>query len=181
VQVVIPGITDVDLLIYDPKASEVLALQHKWLVSPDTLKESVSNDERLSKGVEQAAVSRDYLRHNIKFLRAKFELPNEAVIGKIEGVVVSRGAEPTGFLEKSDIPIIQENSFRKLVAQSSDLSSLWKSLCARPDQTRAEEATRDGKLSVNLCGYEFIIPGLAVNLPMNREGSKSHVASRLQE
>jgi hypothetical protein len=163
-EVVIPGVTDVDLLVFERETNFTLAIQHKWLIAPDTLKESAGNDRKLTKGVSQAISSCEYLRNNHSFLRAKLDLPNAQEIGPIEGVVICRGAEATGFLGRTNVPILLEDSFGRLLAQASNFLQLWILLNARPDYENAEKYSQDIKNTIRLCGYEFVIPGMAVQL-----------------
>lgn len=162
-QVQIPGVTDIDLLVSEIESRFALVIQHKWLIGPDALNESISNDERLVEGVVQAANSCDYLRNNIEFLRAQLGLARDHEIQQIEGVVVCRGLDGTGFLERSpNIPIITETSFVELMAGTGDLPSLWQQLTARPDHRRAAARAADIKTKIALGDYQFVLPGLAV-------------------
>jgi hypothetical protein len=161
--VVIPGLTDIDLVVYEPSTGFVLAVQHKWFAAPDTLKESASNDERLTEGVHQAKQSRDALRDNPELIRVTFNLPQEASIGEIEAVVICRGSEPTGFLGGSTIPIITEFAFKRLRSKAESLSAFWSTILDRPDQREATDSFKDGELSFSLFGYTFVMPAIATS------------------
>ena len=67
--VIIKGVTDADLLVYDRASGFVLVIQHKWLIAPETVSESSSNDEQLSEGVRQALEARDVFRKDHALLR----------------------------------------------------------------------------------------------------------------
>lgn len=160
-QVEIPGVTDIDLLVIENNF--VLAIQHKWLIGPDALKESMSNDDKLVEGVTQATNSCEYLRNNPEFLRAQLALAKHHEINRVEGVVVCRGLEGTGFLERDPrIPIVTETAFVELMAGTNDLPTLWGQLTARPDHRRAAARAADIKTEVALGDYQFVLPGLAV-------------------
>jgi len=58
-QVVIAGLTDVDLLVYEFSTGFALVIQHKWLIEPDTVNESASNDDELRAGASQAIKAGD--------------------------------------------------------------------------------------------------------------------------
>ena len=60
--------------------------------------ESSFNDEQLSEGARQAVEARDVFRKDQTLLRRVLELADDQTIDRIEAVVVSRGAEQTGFL-----------------------------------------------------------------------------------
>jgi hypothetical protein len=51
-QVVLPK-TDADLVVYERATGCAIVLQHKWLIAPDTLNESASNDEELNSGARR--------------------------------------------------------------------------------------------------------------------------------
>jgi hypothetical protein len=102
-------------LVFDLDAGSALVIEHKWLIAPDTLRESISNDERLARGSEQAARSCQYLRAHHDYLRNSLGLHRNQEINTIEGVVVSRGLEPTGFQAMNhEIPIVTERAFTEL-------------------------------------------------------------------
>jgi hypothetical protein len=62
--VVIKGVTDADLLICERVSGFVLVIQHKWLIAPETVSESSSNDEHLREGARQAVAARDRFRED---------------------------------------------------------------------------------------------------------------------
>jgi hypothetical protein len=164
-QVEIPGVTDADLLLLDSETSFVLALQHKWIIAPDTVNESAANDEKLAAGVNQATGARDYFRRNLPFLRQALGVRPDQAIAGVEAAVVCRGSEGTGFLgTNTAVPILSEISFKLLVAQSRSLSGLWDLLRHRPDHQEAEKASSEGRTSIRLSGYEFILPALAMEV-----------------
>jgi hypothetical protein len=159
-QVVIPRVTDADLVVYERTTGFVLVVQHKWLIGPDTINESSANDEELSRGVRQARDACAHWRAEPASLRNALELAESDPITALEGVVVSRGAEPTGFMGRTSPPIIGENAFRRLLENSGSLPSLWTALMARPDQAATATAFHDGRAILELAGYEFVIPAL---------------------
>jgi hypothetical protein len=161
--VVIQGVTDVDLVVYEPSTGFVLVVQHKWFAAPDTRKESASNDERLQEGVGQAQGSRDAFRENPELIRTALDLSTADLVGEIEAVVVCRGSEPTGFLGNSHMPIITELAFRRLWSETYSLPSLWSLIVTRPDQGEAAESFDDGEMSFSLFGYTFVMPAISTS------------------
>jgi len=135
------------------------------VLGPDTLLESSNNDAKLAVGVSQALAARDYLRSNGHFL-AKHVGGQPA--GPIEALVVSRGLEGTGFLGQQSVPVITERAFCDLVRDATDLQRLWRDLQSRPDQQHAAAQTAELRSTIRLCGYEFVVPGLAVAIPHQR-------------
>ena len=171
-QVEIPEVTDADLVVFEFETNITLVIQHKWLIGPDFLRESISNDEELSKGVYQAVRSCRYLRDNPDFIRSQLDLPTGQEISAIEGVVICRGLGGTGFLDiNTAVPIVTENAFSELVRESTNLGHLWHLLNTRPDMSSAEKLSSEVKTRFDLCGFEFVIPGLAVQFPERRKRS----------
>jgi len=160
-QVDIPSVTDADIVVFDFDSHSTLIIQHKWLIAPDTLLESSSNDEKLLSGVKQAVLARECFREDLSRFKSAMELETDQQIGDIEAVTVCRGLGHTGFLPDPAVPVLAEMDFRNLVAQSSDLAHLWGLLSTRPDRSKAADKSEDMKTSLTLCGYEFVIPGLA--------------------
>jgi hypothetical protein len=70
-------------------------------------------------------------------------LPNDQLIDRVEAVVICRGAEPTGFLEKLAVPIALEHAFEELWQQASkSLSKLWEKLSSHQTMLKAHRVTR---------------------------------------
>jgi hypothetical protein len=155
----VPG-TDIDLLAYEPRTGFTLVIQHKWLTAPETPEDSSSNDEKLRKGILQGVTARDYLRSNHKFLREALKLLPSAEISRIECATVCHGLEGTSFMEPSDVPVVAEEAFKGLFAQAKGLEKLWGMLLTRPDKTLAAEQAVDGRMTIELAEYEFVMPAL---------------------
>ena len=158
--VVIPGITDADMIVYERQSGFVLVLQHKWIIDPDTIHESAANDDELSKGAVQAVQSRDWLRANHNSLRRALGLAPSDPIAQVEAVVVCRGGGPTAFLQQTSTPITTETAFEKLWQKAVDLSELWNSLQARPDHAEAAKQFQDATRVIDLAGYQVVVPVL---------------------
>jgi hypothetical protein len=164
--VVVAGVTDADLVVYERSSGFILVIQHKWLTAPESVRESSSNDERLKEGVNQAMKSRDAFRNDHSLLRNALHLSSSEIIFQIEGAVVSREAEQTGFLETPAVPIVLESAFVNLWNQSKSLAELWTNLNTRPDHTKAAANFDDTFAKFKLAGYCFIVPVLMKDVPL---------------
>lgn len=165
--VIIEGVTDADLVVCDRASGFVLVIQHKWLIAPETVSESSSNDERLSEGVTQAVEARDVFRKNQTLLRRALELADDQTIDRIEALVVCRGAEQTGFLGKQAVPLVLERAFEELWEQSScSFTKLWESLASRPDHAHAASRYKDGAALLTVGGLRFSIPALSLEVKL---------------
>jgi hypothetical protein len=155
-----PKRTDADLLVYESRSGFALVIQHKWLTAPETPEESSSNDEYLTKGITQGIDARDYLRSKPAFVRQVLNLPESAPINRVECVTVCRGLEGSGFMERNDVPVIEEQAMENLFKNAGGLETLWTALLARPDKLSAAEQAVDTKMPISLGGYRFRVPAL---------------------
>jgi len=157
----LPGVTDVDLVIYEFESGFTLLVQHKWLIAPDTVSESTGNDEELRKGLRQALKARDYCRESPALLLQALSLPGSSALSRIEAVVLCRGGDSTGFVDVPAVPVMTEKAFRCLLDKEQRLPQLWNLANARPDLSEASSRFLDGTSTIKLAGYEFVIPVLA--------------------
>jgi hypothetical protein len=161
--VIIKGLTDADLLVYERASGFGLVIQHKWLIAPETVSESSSNDEQLSEGVRQALEARDVFRKDQALLRRVLGLADDQPINGVEAVVICRGAEQTGFLGKPAVPVVLERAFEELWEQSArSLAKLWEKLSSRPDHARAAGRYEDTAASLTVGGLKFSFPALSL-------------------
>jgi hypothetical protein len=156
----IPGVTDIDLAVYEVHTGFTLLIQHKWLTPPETVSESSANDESLTTGVLQASKAESFVNAHPELLQQALHL-KVGEISDIASVVICRGFEHTGFLPRQGIPIIAEVAFKSLVAESQDLFTLSRKLRSRPDRQKTATKVVDVDHSVRLGGYEFVLPYLA--------------------
>jgi hypothetical protein len=163
--VIIKGVTDADLLVCERASGFVLVIQHKWLIAPETVLESSSNDEQLSAGARQAVEARDVFRQNHALVRRMLELTDDQSIDRVEAVVICRGAEQTGFLGKLAVPLALERAFEELWEQSSlSLAKLWEKLSFRPDHERTAGRYDDTAAPLTVGGLEFSLPALSLEV-----------------
>lgn len=160
-QIVLP-MTDADLVIYEQASGWAIIVQHKWLIAPETLNESASNDVELGKGIRQAIQARDHFRaNNMDALRDALSLsPSEPLVA-IEVCVICRGSGPTGFAAQLEVPVLTEKAFLSLLERDRMLPNLWALLNARPDLTEAAQRFREAQAPLVLAGIEFVLPVLA--------------------
>lgn len=163
--VVIKGVTDADLLVCERACGFVLVVQHKWLIAPETVSESGSNDDQLREGVRQAVAAREVFRADHALLRRVLELAADQPINKVEAAVICRGAEQTGFLGKQVVPLALERAFEELWKQSApSLATLWEKLSSRPDHARAADRYGDEAATLAVGGLEFSFPALSLEV-----------------
>jgi hypothetical protein len=161
--VIIKGITDADLVVYEKSSGFTLVIQHKWLIAPETVAESSANDDELRKGAIQAVQSRDVFRNDHAMVRRALSLPNDQLVDRVEAVVICRGAEPTGFLEKLAVPITLELAFEELWQQASkSLSKLWETLSTRPDHIEAASRYEDTAATITIGNLRFSVPAFSL-------------------
>ncbi len=156
----IPGVTDVDMLVYEMQSGFLLVIQHKWLAVPDAVEESWGNDAKLMEGVSQSVKARDALRAHPELVQRALGLSQAQPITRVEAVTVCRGFEHAGFVGPTSVPVITEVSFRGLHENTQTLEDFWNALNLRPDLRRAGERVKDFSWKLQLAGFEFVMPGL---------------------
>jgi hypothetical protein len=163
--VIIKGVTDADLLVCERATGFVLVIQHKWLIAPETVSESSTNDEHLSEGARQAVEARDVFRNDHGLVRRALGLGDFQKIDRVEAVVICRGAEQTGFLGPLAVPLVLERTFEELWGRSSlSFFNLWENLVSRPDHARAADRYEDTYATVRIGGLSFSIPALSLEV-----------------
>lgn len=100
-------VTDADLLAFDPRDGCLLVIQHKWLIQPDTINETRECDRQLSDGMKQVQEVKSSLVDQTYARRLLKDIPTQGCT-HLEGLVLSRGLEPTGFVTESDDPVVTE-------------------------------------------------------------------------
>lgn len=154
------AITDVDILAFDPQGRCLLAIQHKWLIEPDSVNESKACDEQLAEAIKQARTARDYLGANkllVKELLPEFE---PAECSRLEALVISKGLEPTGFLDEADVAIVTELWFRRNLASCSGLGALYDLARSRPDRLELVKDWVLDKETVRIADYQLVVPSM---------------------
>jgi len=154
------SITDIDIVAYDPRDKCLLAIQHKWLIEPDSVNESKACDMELEKAIEQARIAKAHLASRENARRVIPEIPETGEIS-VESMVVSKGSEETGFLSATEIPIVTEDWFISQIKSSSGLATLHSLGRRRPDRTELAGKWKSAKVSARLAGYEIRIPGFS--------------------
>jgi hypothetical protein len=153
-------ITDVDLLLYDPRDRLLLVTQHKWLIEPDTVNESKACDAELQKGIRQAALAKAHLADVNRARELIPEIPAEGFTA-VEGLVISRGLEPTGFVKETDIPVVTEKWFKENLASAVRLSQLFERAKVRPDREQLAQEWKSELHQVNISGYRLLVPAMS--------------------
>jgi len=155
-------VTDIDFVAYDPRDRCLLGIQHKWLIEPDSVNESKACDVELARAVEQANLGKTHLG-NREFARSV--MPEIPAVGDItlDGLVVSKGSEETGFLQDMEIPIVTEEWFVRQLRTGTHLGAVLNLARTRPDRKELASKWKPGKVSAKLAGYELRIPGFSRN------------------
>ena len=65
-------ITDIDLAVYDKSNPEVLLIQLKWFLKPDSSREVRSSDDKLNNGIDQLHKISDYIEYELDALERVF-------------------------------------------------------------------------------------------------------------
>ena len=152
-------ITDVDILAFDPRENFLLVVQHKWLIEPDTASELKACDEEFSRGIDQASKALNRLKDSAY---ARQLLPEIPALGyeRLEALVISRGLEPSGFLNEA-IPVVTERWFETALTKFEGLAPLYEQARVRTDREELSKKWHRHQETIRLAGYTFIVPGFA--------------------
>lgn len=150
-------ITDVDILAFDPRDGCLLAIQHKWLIEPDTVNESKTCDAGLEKGIDQARIAKGYLGNQAYARQLIQEIP-PAGYARLEGIVICKGMEPTGFVNETDVPVVTERWFKEHFKACAGLGTLYELAKGRPDRKQLAADWRNEWNSWYVEGYELRLP-----------------------
>lgn len=153
-------VTDADLLAFDPRDGCLLVIQHKWLIEPDTVNETRECDRQLSDGMKQVQEVKSSLVDQTYAMRLMPDTPPHGYT-HLEGLVVSRGFEPSGFVAESEVPVVTEKWFRGNLETCSGLKALHELAKSRPDRKELARGWESTQKSVKLAGYELRLPVLA--------------------
>lgn len=151
---------DIDIVAYDPREKYMLAIQHKWLIEPDSVNESKTCDAELVRAIEQARLAKAHLMDRGFAMRAIPEIPSTGEIS-VEALVISKGSESTGFVSTTDVPIVTEKWFIENIRSTQNLAAVHKLAISRPDRAEFASKWAPSKVSSKLAGYEIRIPGFS--------------------
>jgi hypothetical protein len=154
-------LTDVDIVAYDPSVNFLLIMQHKWLIEPDSLNESRTADEELRKGIAQAAIGTQYFAEDSYRQSVGFKRP----VRRVEGMVICRGLEPTGFLKEVDIPVVTEEWLVQTLPTVNSLEQLYEMAKQRPDRKQIAAEWQEDSREYKIAGYTLVLPALSRPVP----------------
>jgi hypothetical protein len=158
--------TDADLLAFDPRDGCILIVQHKWLIEPDTVNETRECDRQFSDGMRQVQEVKSALADQQYARRLLPEIPAHGFT-HLEGLVISRGFEPTGFVPEAEVPVVTEKWFKANLGMCSGLKALHELAKSRADRKRLAQGWESTYKSVKLAGYELRVPAVAMR-PTNK-------------
>lgn len=157
-------IGDVDVAVFDPSDGLLVLFEVKWLIEPDSPRETIRSHQEIAKGMEQLLIVRSELERDApNFLRHVF--PNHNVeataIKDLRCFVIGHGDvgikddEQHGvfvlsyFLSCDIIASSGGSSLRKIITDIVDKQSKLSDLVAK----------RAGTMKVKLAGFLFCLPG----------------------
>jgi len=136
----------------------LLVIQHKWLIEPDGVNESKDCDAELAKGIETTRLAKPYLT-NIGWVRNLLPGVPPQGFSSLAGLVLSKGLEPSAFVEELEIPVVTESWFTQQLKVSSGLKAVYELARSRPDRKQLAQSWEPALVSAKLAGYELRIPG----------------------
>ena len=76
----------------------------------------------------------------------------------IEGLVICKGLEPTGFLDEAEIPVVTERWFVEKLNSVIGLKQLHDRTVSRFDRKKLAQSFYSAKASTKIAVYELVYP-----------------------
>lgn len=177
-------ISDVDVAAFDPFDGLLAIFQVKWLIEPDSIRETVRTDAQISYAIEQSRRCKDaFEKGRSRFLREVFPGSHigASAVKELKCYVVARGDMGNKDDEENDIYVLDYLLSIDTIANSADLP--LRQILSRVVSKQAEisnliEETAH-RLKIKLAGYLIRLPGYsAVLRPITTRGSKTEQPRR---
>lgn len=154
---------DIDLLVLDSKSGFLLAIELKWHIGPDRVREVLDFDKELEKGLTQAQAAKEWLALNKAYLQKAFSIYQIEDV-QIESLVLSKNSLGSGILLGGDIPIANQNLLEWVISEphNRSLKDFWsvaKNLTYLPVKGKHYKDQGD---SVSFGGIEFVSKDLGM-------------------
>lgn len=151
---------DIDLAIYDRVSKNLLLCEIKWLVSTDSIKEVVSRDADLSKGIDQAKKIQEYCKYKLEDLLLRLFNSHDIEVDHVLSCVVSKNNIGTSFLDDS-IPILNQDNLMELFLQyNGDLSLIFQSINSKEYLPKENNLVKVKEQVVEYAGFKFCFPAI---------------------
>jgi hypothetical protein len=155
---------DVDVALFDPSDGLLVLIEIKWLIEPDSPRETVRSNEELSRGIRQLLKVRfEFERDASNFLRQVF--PNHNIeVGTIRDVqcfVIGYGDVGIKDDEQNGVFTLDYFLSCELIARSGDssLRRIMANILNKQRQLSDSAAKMAGTMKVKLAGFLFCLPG----------------------
>jgi hypothetical protein len=119
---------DLDSLILDERARFGLVCQLKWLTIPGRIAQGIYNDKEIEKGIIQAQSALAWVTSNPPQLRGHTGLSSDELRQyEFKPLVMCKRPLPSGLLGRTDVPVINERLFDRVLGEPhrQSLPVLW--------------------------------------------------------
>jgi len=177
-------ISDVDVAAFDPLDGLLAIFQVKWLIEPDSIRETVRTDAQISYAIEQSRRCKDaFEKDRSRFLKQVFPGHDigASAVKELKCYVVARGDMGNKDDEENDIYVLDYLLSIDTIANSTDVP--LRQILSRVASKQVEisnliEETAH-RLKIKLAGYLIRLPGYsAVAGPSVTRGPKTEQPRR---
>lgn len=173
------AITDVDIAAFDPFDGLLAIFQVKWLIEPDSTRETTRSDAEISYGIKQALrCKREFEKDKSRFLKQVF--PDYGVedpaVRELECYVVARGDMGNKDDEENDIYVLDYRLTIDTIATSTNISLRQILSRIMDKQVEISDSIEEGAqpIRIKLAGYLIRLPGYgAVARPILKKSPRT--------
>lgn len=155
---------DVDVAVFDPSDGSLGLFEVKWLIEPDSPKETIRAEQEIAHGIDQVLRNRhEFERDALSFLKQVFanhEIETTSV-REVKCYVVGHGDVGLKDDEDNGVYVLDYFLSVDIIAASKDISLRQSLSLIIAKQREISESIRDGAstLSIKLAGYVLRLPG----------------------
>lgn len=165
-------IGDVDVAIFDPNDGLLALFEVKWLIEPDSPRETIRANQEISAGIEQVLKNKREFENNAsEFLRQVF--PNDSIapadVKELKCFVVGFGNVGDRDDERQQIYVLDYLLSCDIVndLKGSSLRQILKQIYNKQVAMSDSITGRAGILKIKLAGYLFHLPGFGIFVTPN--------------
>ena len=159
--------SDLDMLVLDDKAYFGVGFQLKWLTSPDRIRDVKYTEDELQKGLDQAALSLQWLNSTPRELKQLTGFSTDELAKyEFKTMVLSKNTIGSGWVHKPQIPIINERLAHWISGSphQRSLQTLWQVGEERRYLPKRDKHFKDEDVVVEFGGVRFLGERLGMTL-----------------
>jgi hypothetical protein len=134
-------------------------IELKWLLEPVTIREIITKDDELLKGIEQVQEILKYSHENMSILSQRAFNESHLPVRQMWGTVISRNVVGTVRIRHESVPVVEMSRFLfELDRANGDLSTLGVRLMDKGDVPQVGIDYEEKEVEFDYAGYHFVVP-----------------------